>query len=165
MAVQIDHLRMASLFQGLSPESLRQIADFSTLREAKRGETLVKEGYIAEDLFIVSAGEVALKKQMQAHHGQPPRDTTVGICRRSEIVGWSSVVPPHFYTLSATAREASEVVVVDGVKLREFLASNPDAGFNVLMGLSEVISRRLRLIEQTLMEERALVIEESSRRR
>jgi len=78
----------------------------------------------------------------------------VAICGRGEVVGWSAMVDPYQYSLSAMAWEQCRLIAIDANLLRRALNANQAAGFCVMQSLSEVMSRRIRQITMALVSER-----------
>ena len=93
----------------------------------------------------------------------PPRDTDVAACGHRELVGWSALVAPHRYTLTARVRRHCSYIEVDTPALLETLERSPELHSKLLASLSTIISRRLRQITDSLMAERLLVIAEAKR--
>ena len=75
-------------------------------------------------------------------------------CRPGEVVGWSGLVEPFKYTLSAMAWESCKLISIDTRMLRRGLDMYPEMGYKVMNALSNVVSRRLRQTTDTLINER-----------
>jgi CRP-like cAMP-binding protein len=60
-----------------------------------------------------------------------------------EVVGWSSMIKPHIYTLGAIATKPAKLIVIDAVPLRELLEDNPQYGFHLIKRLTEIVGERL----------------------
>ena len=74
------------------------------------------------------------------------------MCRPGEVVGWSGLVEPYTYTLSALAWESSRLIRIDAKILRKALDRYPTVGHSVMKRLSVVMSRRLRQITEALID-------------
>jgi CRP/FNR family transcriptional regulator, cyclic AMP receptor protein len=59
-----------------------------------------------------------------------------------EMVGWGAVMAPHVYTATAWTVEPSELIVVDGKRLRALCDANKQMGYKVVKGVGEVMSKR-----------------------
>ncbi len=125
------------LFSGQSPEMLTKIADMAEERKVEAGYQLFFEGEEAKDLFLVREGTVTLTMKMG--------DNTEELepLGKGEVVGWSSIVKPHLYKLSAYARQSSDLLVFNGEKLRSLFDENPSFGYPFMQKLAEVIGDRL----------------------
>jgi CRP/FNR family cyclic AMP-dependent transcriptional regulator len=102
------------------------------------GEELLREGGPADDLGIVHEGRVALRLRV------PERGmTTILTVEPGDIVGWSAVVPPHRSTSTVVALVPTTLLLIDGVALREVLATDPETAAPVYHALLQAMSRRL----------------------
>ncbi len=163
MAVNISVLHDNELFHPLTEDELALLAPACSEASAPRDTMLFGEGEPATRLYLVTDGQVLLKKRLPAHADAPSRDTDVAVCGRRELVGWSALVAPHRFTLTARVRRPCTYVEVDAPALLEILARSPELHTKLLASLSAVISRRLRQITDSLMAERLLVIAEAKR--
>ena len=103
---------------------------------------MFREGQKADRLFVVARGKVALHKRLgrRAEH----RSTTVAFCSSGQILGWSALVPPGRYTLSATAWEPVMLLSIPASLLRRAIDLNPDMGLRIMRCLSAIMARRLQ---------------------
>ena len=62
-----------------------------------------------------------------------------------QTVGWSALIPPYLFTLTATALLETEVIAVPREALREYFAAYPAAGCKIALNLAVVIGHRLHL--------------------
>ena len=145
-------LRECELFRDLADEELAGIAILCSELVEAEGAKLIHEGQKADRLFVVARGKVALHKRLgrRAEH----RSTTVAFCSPGQILGWSALVPPGRYTLSATAWEPTQLLAIRASLLRRAMELNPDVGFRIMRSLSEVMARRLQQISHALTEAR-----------
>ena len=147
-------LQECELFRGLTKDELSKLKHLCSDRVVVQDSTLFTEGREATHLYVVTEGQIALQKAMRAPHSRPSRRATIGICRAGDIAGWSSLVEPYKYTLSAVAWQPSKLIRIDSVTLRRALDIYPDMGYKVMKALSAIIASRLRQITTTLINER-----------
>lgn len=157
MISPIDVLHQNELFKELTEEELSKLAPLSSSYAAIEDSALFMEGHSASRLYLVTNGQIALQKSIRVPHGSHPRCTTITICRPGEVAGWSALVRPYNYTLSAVAWETSKLISVDAKMLRKALAMYPEMGFKVMEALSEVMSKRLRQTTEALIDKRELI--------
>ncbi len=144
-------LRDCELLSGLNDEELSSIAIICSRMRLAEGDRLFLEGQAAERIYIVTDGRIALHKSLGDHRTLSQRGAaTIAFCCPDEIVGWSALVEPYRYTLSATAWEQSQLLVVRASLLRRAMELNPDVGFRIMRSLSEVMARRLQQIARAL---------------
>ena len=120
-------LRDCELLSGLNDEELSSIAIICSRMRLAEGDRLFLEGQAAERIYIVTDGRIALHKSLGDHRTLSQRGAaTIAFCCPDEIVGWSALVEPYRYTLSATAWEQSQLLVVRASLLRRAMELNPD---------------------------------------
>ena len=144
-------LRDCELLNGLNDEELSNIAIICSRISMAEGDRLFLEGQEAERIYIVTDGRIALHKSLGDHRIRSQRSSaTIAFCCPDEIVGWSALVEPYQYTLSATAWEPSQLLIIRASLLRRAMELNPDVGFRIMRSLSEVVARRLQQIARVL---------------
>jgi CRP/FNR family transcriptional regulator, cyclic AMP receptor protein len=125
------------LFSGQSPDMLMKIAALAEEKKVEAGYQLFHEGDEAKTLFLVRAGAVTLTMQMG------DKTEELEPLGRAEVVGWSSIVRPHVYKLSAYTRERTDLLVFNAEKLCQLFDENPAFGYPFMKELAEVIGDRL----------------------
>lgn len=156
----LHHLRYSELFEMVPEEDLARLVPLCTECFFPEDAVLFVEGREATHLYLITEGQVALQKSMRAPLALPncARRTTVTVCKPKEIVGWSALVEPYKYTLSAISWAPSRLIKIEATKLRWLLELHPEVGHKVMTSLSRVVSRRLRQITDTLTNERMLAL-------
>ena len=150
----ISPLRESELFNRLSDEALDNIALLCSETIVAEGVLLFSQDRKADRLYIVTEGLVALQMATRVPHATQSRRTTVAICGQGEVVGWSSMVEPFQYTLTAMVWEACRLISIDAELLRKAAQANPNTGFQIMQALSAIMSRRIRQITTALVSER-----------
>jgi len=109
------------------------------------GEYLFRESDEAEWLYMVRKGKVSLEIKA------PQKTLVVETLHSGEVIGWSTIFPPHFWQLDARATKETIVFAVNGQCLRNKLDADHDFGyaFTRLM-LREVHGRLERVRLQVL---------------
>ncbi|MCE5254088.1 MAG: cyclic nucleotide-binding domain-containing protein [Actinomycetia bacterium] len=130
-------LRRFKIFAELDETELKSIAEISHVQEYETGEELTAEGAPADNLYLFVKGRAAVK--VRSSEG---RQVLIDELGPGEMLGWGAFMAPHVYTASAWTTEPSELVVVDGQRLRELGEANKHLGFQVARGVGEVISKR-----------------------
>jgi CRP/FNR family cyclic AMP-dependent transcriptional regulator len=117
----------STVFAGLEQEELELVAGCGKNIVVDAGERLFREGDDANTFFLVRAGLVSLETYIP-NRGQ----VTVVTCGPGEIVGWSWLVPPHTWRLSARVVESVRAVEFDGACLRGKCEASPELGYDLL---------------------------------
>lgn len=154
MISSILPLGECELFNELSDDELDKIALFCSDMVVPEGVMLFSQGRKADRLYIVTEGLVALQMATRVPHAIQSRRTTIAICGEGEVVGWSSMVDPFRYTLTAMVWESCKLICIDAGFLREAVAADPTMGFQVMRSLSGIMSNRIRQITTALVSER-----------
>ena len=144
-------LRDCELLSGLKDAELSSIAIICTRISVAEGDPLFLEGQRADHIYLVTGGRIALQKSLGDSRKKAQRgEATIAFCCPDEVVGWSALVEPYRYTLSATAWEPTQLLSIRASLLRTAMELNPDLGFRVMRSLSEVMARRLHQIAYAL---------------
>ena len=136
-------------FKGLSDEELEKVAALGREESYAAGLSVVAEGTMAKDLYIVEKGKIALEMNLSAYPGLV-QDKMVEVVPEGQPFGWSEVVGSRVYTMSARCVGPIKVVAIDGKRLQSLLQENPDMGYRVMARLAALISLRLRNMRMTL---------------
>ena len=79
-----------------------------------------------------------------------------------QTVGWSALIPPHKFTLAATAPIETEVIVLPREELRKHFVAYPVVGYKFTLSLAVVIGHRLQLFQAMWLREMQRTVEQHS---
>jgi CRP/FNR family transcriptional regulator, cyclic AMP receptor protein len=133
-------LQFYPLFANQDSEMLKQIAMLAEEKMVEAGHQLWYEGDVAKSLFLVLDGSVILAINMGEQGDQKIEELEP--LGKGELVGWSSIVKPHIYKMSAYTGQKSRLIAFDGEKLRILFENNPSFGYYFLQKLAEIIGER-----------------------
>lgn len=125
-------------------------------REYEAGATIFKEGDVAQELLVLQEGKVALQMTLPRAEAETSRRMTVDVVNKNEMIGWSAIVEPYIYTMSAVCLQKTKALSISGTKLRILMQDNQKVGYLVLQGLIRVVASRLNETRQLLVSERLL---------
>lgn len=147
----------ADLLQGLAAEEAERVLALGRRLVLTRGAELFHLGDVAESIYVVARGQLRLTLPMQVRN----RDEDVMVEERSsgQTVGWSGLIPPYRFTLTATAPLETEVIVLPREALNRYFAANPETGYAVSLNLSSVIGQRLQLFQAMWLREIQRMVE------
>ena len=156
---KLDIIQQSRVFRGLNSQQLQKIVSISREDTYTTRQAIFKEGEPAQNFYILEEGKAILEMRLApvGEHSPSPL-ATIDVIVKGETFGWSALVEPHIFTLSATTADKSRVIAVDGGKLRELMDADPVMGYQVMAGLSEVIASRLSHTRQMLLSERGLAL-------
>jgi CRP-like cAMP-binding protein len=144
----IDLLKTVDAFQPLNDDELAVIETFCTQRNFSHGDRLFKDGEAASHLWIVAEGLIDLRFDLPGR--ETSEESTLSSVSENKIIGWSSLVPPYKYKLSAyCASNQCNVVMIEREQLHKFLIENPKPGYQVLSAMLRVVGRRFQNLQET----------------
>jgi len=138
----IDTLKASALFEGLDESRLKKVAQLCRSKAFQRGAVVFNEGEDAAELYLLSEGRLLLEMDVSAA-GQPPLPTGMEIVNNGEVFGWSAVVEPYVYKLTARCMSTCNTLAIKGEMLRKMMAEDTGIGYHVMKKLSEIIALRL----------------------
>jgi CRP/FNR family transcriptional regulator, cyclic AMP receptor protein len=147
----------ADLLHGLSPEEAERVLALGKRTLMTAGAELFHLGDAADCIYLVSRGKLRLTLPMQVRN----HEENVLVEERSsgQTVGWSALIAPYRFTLTATAEIETEVVALPREALTAHFIANPETGYAVSVNLSSVIGQRLQLFQAMWVREIQRMVE------
>ena len=148
------------LLIGLSSAEVEQVMALGTRITVPSGGALFKLGDPADRIFLVERGRIQLTLPMQVRG----REEEILVEEKSpgQTVGWSALIPPHRFTLSARAPLTTEATALPRERLQQFLEGSPRTAYKISSNLALVIGRRLQLLQTMWLREMQRTIEQRS---
>ena len=134
-------LEHCEIFEGLEAGQLARLAAIARRQRLSPGESLFLLGDSADRLYVVLEGRVEVCLPLS--FGGTPRDVAVETKQPGGALGWSALVKPYRFTLSARAAGSSEVAAFLRNELQSLLGQDPRLGCAVMGRIAEVVGRRL----------------------
>ena len=134
-----DFLKDVNSFQGLTDEQLQQLQAGCSQIEFQQGERIFEEGETAEHVWVLKQGSVDLRFELPGR--QTSDANTISIASANDTLGYSSLVPPFKYKLSAycTSRTC-DMVQIEKTFLLNLFEKDPGLGIKVVANLAGVAS-------------------------
>jgi (2Fe-2S) ferredoxin len=144
----LDFLRNVEGLKGLIDNKLAGIQDHCHEKQYRYNEKLFDEGDEASCLWIVKEGQVDLRFDL------PDRPTsaknTISSMSKYMTFGWSSLVAPYKYRLSAyCATEFCTVIQIEREKLVKIFEEDSKIGYVVMSNLVEIIGKRFHQLQDS----------------
>lgn len=155
MAKQL--LKEYDFFKDLTVAEEEKVFALAARREYSAGAIIFREGERAEELFFLEEGKIVLQMQVRAAQSSSYRKATVDFVTKGEMVGWSALVEPNIYTLTAVSLGRSQVLAVNGPDLRTLMQNDLSISQKLLAALVKVISSRLADTRELLVSERLVI--------
>jgi CRP-like cAMP-binding protein len=144
-----ETLAYFDLFKGIPADVLDEVAGICEDIFVTKDGTVFREGEKADKLHLLVKGSIALRVNLTSR----PDSVTVSIVNRPrQTLGWSGVVAPNHYTATAFCEEDSQLIAIPADKFMQVMESHPEAGFKVMLRITEIISDRLRNSRQALLK-------------
>lgn len=143
-------------FSTLPKATLRRLATHAYRREFAPGERIFDEGGLADRLFLIRHGSVRLDAEI------PGRGRLgLEVIGADAAFGWSWLLPPYRWQVSATALERTDAVVFDATTLRALMAADPVVGYELLRRLAAVMFDRLKATRRQLQADDQLQLDDA----
>ncbi len=139
----IDDLKNAELFGGLGNSYIEKLLPLCRGGSYRQGTIIFKEGSEAAELYILTEGKVAVEMELCPVPNRPTIPTPVDIVTKGQCIGWSALVEPHIYTLSARCMTNCTALSIKGDMLRKVMNEDTGLGYEVMKQLSKIIASRL----------------------
>ena len=133
---QIELLRRAPLFAGLSKTNLRVIADVSSARRFSSGDVLVKQGAAGAVLYVIVEGEAKVVRNRRVLKTFGPGD----------LFGEMSVLTGAPRSASVVAETEMECLTLSGRELRRVLEVHPAMAQKMLVDIAGRLEEADKLI-------------------
>jgi CRP-like cAMP-binding protein len=133
------------LFKDLESKYLQFIVDCASLKNFEPGDYLLREKEDADEFYLIRQGKVALSTFV------PGRGSiNIQYLGDGKVVGWSWLIRPHRWHFNALATETTDVIAIDGKRLRDECEKDHDLGYELMKRLALVVGQRLRMTRMRL---------------
>jgi CRP-like cAMP-binding protein len=139
------------LARGLSEEEESVLLALGTPLHVPSGGTLFRLGSDADHLYVIRRGRIALTLPMQVHGRE--EDVLVEERVPGQSFGWSALIPPHRFTLKATAPLETGLLAFPRDALLELFARRPSIAYQVTRNVASVIGHRLEVFQAMWLRE------------
>jgi CRP/FNR family cyclic AMP-dependent transcriptional regulator len=149
-AVDVESGKKMDLFEerGLSAAEMKLLATFSEEERFAGGAALFREGDAGDKLYIVMDGRVRISKFIPGIG-----EEALAVLGRGEFFGEMALIDDQPRSADAWAHEGdATVLAIDRSVLQEVLSMDPAASLQFLNLLCRLISRRLREIDEKLVQ-------------
>jgi CRP-like cAMP-binding protein len=131
------------LFSALPHDAVAEVAGQATERRLGRNDVLFREGDEAADIYVVTAGRIAI-----ANRSPDGRESLVALMGPGDLFGEMSMFDGQGRSADARALEPSTVVVVPFGPVRDVVAARPET----LWSMVALLVERLRAADEALAD-------------
>ena len=136
-------LAEVDLFRSLPADVVARVAAAAETRELRRGDVLFREDDPGTELFLVTAGRIAI-----ANKSFDGRESVVALMEAGDVFGEMSLFDGQGRSAEARALEPSTVQAIPFEPLRTVLSEQPE----LLWGVLELLARRIRSMDAALAD-------------
>lgn len=141
-------LKTVQAFESLNEEQLRKLDGFFKEKIFSHGAVIFSEGEKADHVWCVVEGEIDLRFDLPGRHTS--EDYTISKRKERNIFGWSSLVHPYRYRLSAyCATRTCKVIMVDKNRLLRLFKEDTDAGYHFMSQLIKIVGDRFLTLQES----------------
>jgi CRP-like cAMP-binding protein len=134
--------------RGLSAAEMKLLATFSTEERFREGSMIFREGERGDKLYIVLDGRVRISKFIPG-----VGEEALTVLDRGDFFGEMALIDDKPRSADAKAHEGDATVLsIDRATLNEILSMDPHASLQFLNLLCRMISRRLREINEKIVQ-------------
>jgi CRP/FNR family transcriptional regulator len=153
-----NRLQKIPIFQWLSYEETRALAQLVRVQRAAPGTVLVEENALGQALYLVVRGRVKVDRLLTPGDRRPdaPREV-LGHLGEGQLFGEMALLDDLLTSARVSAEEEVELLVIDRLPFEKLLGSNDRLAHKVYRAFCTVLSERLRKTNDLLADkERAL---------
>jgi CRP-like cAMP-binding protein len=145
------------LLKSMSAEDADAILSLGRHVMLLSGTVLFELGADADQLYVINRGRVNLTLPMQVF-GQE-QDILVEERVAGQTLGWSALIPPHRFTLKATAQIDTDLLAFRRPALLDHFAAHPRVGYAVVGNVAATVGQRLQVFQAMWLREMKRVLE------
>jgi signal transduction histidine kinase len=144
-----DALRSSEIFRGMTDEELDKLTPLCQEELYEAGAVMFCEGAQCNFVQTLKSGKVALETELAISRRGAER-ATIDVLSQGSSFCWSALMEPHILTSSGRCLEKTEILALDGEKLKALLDENPQMGCKVANNLVKVVASRLQHTKHTM---------------
>jgi CRP-like cAMP-binding protein len=141
--VMIDAMQNTDLLAGLGKGYLEKLSAYCRGMSYRQGAMIFKEGDEATELYLLTDGKLVLEMEVCPVPGRPTIPTALEVITKGGAFGWSALVEPYVYTLSARCMTNCTAFAMKSNILRKVMADDTGLGLELMTRVAKLISLRL----------------------
>jgi CRP/FNR family transcriptional regulator, cyclic AMP receptor protein len=131
---------------GMNPTQLALLTDCAIPVHFKKGQTILREGEMANRFYLIESGKVVLESG--EGFGEPVIIETIGA---GDLLGWSWMFPPYVWHFTARAAEPTNAIFFYGTILREYCERDHSLGYELFKRMTPVMMKRLQSARRKML--------------
>jgi CRP/FNR family transcriptional regulator, dissimilatory nitrate respiration regulator len=144
----LKRMQTLALFQGVTPEKLKALAERALYRTYKAGEMFIGDTDPAHAFYVIMTGQVKLYKS-----SPEGREQTLNLLGPGDPFGMCTAFAIESFPANAMALEESGILLIPGPVMEAVAMKEPRLLVNIIQILSNRLRESMSLIESlSLME-------------
>ena len=151
--LSLDFLETVEAFADLDDDQLTAIQDCCEVADYKRGEKIFAAGETSEYFWMVREGQINLTWDVP--EGPTLPESTITKLTEGMPFGWSGMVPPYKYHLSAhCASRSCKVIRIQRDRLIRLFVDDAEMGYKFMSKVMIVAGRRFHQLQDEVAKRR-----------
>jgi CRP-like cAMP-binding protein len=151
--------RGPDLLAGLDDRDVADVTALGRRLQLAAGEVLFRLGEDAASLYLIQSGQIMLAMPMQI--GGAEQNVRIDERAAGQTVGWSTLIPPHRFTLTATAPVDTELLAFPRRSLLDYFEGHPQVGYTVAKNIAALVGERLQVFQAMWLREMQQIVNAS----
>ena len=148
--VDISVLNNVKFFENFSNSQLCEVQKICGKIIYKNGENIFNSGDDPRSLYFVLSGRVGIMQS--SDEVSLLKGKVIAAMTKDMILGWSSLVPPYKYTLTARClSDECTLLFIDRIAFLEICESDHDLGFKVMSKIVATVGSRFDQFREKLI--------------
>jgi CRP/FNR family transcriptional regulator, cyclic AMP receptor protein len=142
----VTRVALHPFLAGMNRIQLGLLTDCAMPVHFKKGQTIFREGEMANRFYLIESGKVVLESGDGL--GKPVLIETIGA---GDLLGWSWMFPPYTWRFTARAAEPTAAIFFYGTILREYCERDHSLGFELFKRMAPVMIKRMQNARERLV--------------
>jgi CRP-like cAMP-binding protein len=142
----VTRVALHPFLAGMNRTQLALLTDCAMPVHFKKGQTIFREGEMANRFYLIESGKVVLESGDGL--GKPVLIETIGA---GDLLGWSWMFPPYTWRFTARAAEPTAAIFFYGTILREYCERDHSLGFELFKRMAPVMIKRMQNAREKLV--------------
>jgi CRP/FNR family cyclic AMP-dependent transcriptional regulator len=134
-----EALKKASIFDSLSDDQLKAIAQLGQEKSFEPGEEIFKQGQKAKTLYVLLDGVVTLRIKAEEEIDLMAET----LKEMGSVFGTASLMSPYVCNVTARCVKTTKALAVDAAEFQKIIRQDTGMGFEVMTKLAQLYFNRL----------------------
>ena len=139
------------LLAGLADGDAARVMALGVSLSLGAGPVLCDIGTEADTIYVIERGRMMLTLPIRVAGREEP--VLIEEREAGQALGWSALIPPHRFTLKATAPLDTVVMSFPRAALLEHFSAHPAVGYVVMRNVAAVTGHRLQVFQTMWLRE------------